>query len=175
MANLTPTVSSSSASGRWLGILVHTTGIVNNGTVKVVAGCTFSAPNGGGPGQTPPRASGRPARINCEGPGTGHVPPFPVPSTGNHWVLGWRIGFMGLSGPATSAVIRLNSPGSAGTIAATLCTQCTSGKFGHVTVTDDQANALIAGHGYVVVNTAANPTGELSGQIVKLPLTPAGH
>jgi hypothetical protein len=44
----------------------------------------------------------------------------------------------------------------------------TSGPFeGSATLTDDQAKALMGGQAYFNVHTAANPGGEVRGQIVK--------
>ncbi|WP_441509025.1 CHRD domain-containing protein [Bosea sp. 2YAB26] len=44
----------------------------------------------------------------------------------------------------------------------------TSGPFeGSATLTDDQAQALIAGQTYFNVHTAANPNGEMRGQVTR--------
>jgi hypothetical protein len=162
-AKLTP--ASGAAAGQWDGVLVHTVGVVRNGAMPSIPGCSVTGPRAGGPGQSPPRASGRPHVIKCGGPGA--VPPFSVPGTGTHWILGWKMTFSGLTGAVTGTVLQLNSPGTAGIVASTLCSPCTSGKFGRTTLTDDQAHAVLAGQGYVVVETAANPSGEISGQITK--------
>jgi hypothetical protein len=138
-----------------------------------VPGCTVTGPRPGGPGQSPPRQSGIPHKIKCSGQGA--VPPFSVPGTGTHWILGWKMTFSGLTGAVTSTDLTLNSPGAAGTVATTLCAPCLSGKFGRTTLTDDQANAVLTGLGYIVVKTAANPSGELSGQITKLAANAASH
>jgi hypothetical protein len=168
-ARLAPAAGTSSASGKWDGILVHMVGVVKQGPMPSVPGCSVSAPKPGGPGQAPPRGSGVPHKIKCGGP----VPPFPVPGSGNHWVLGWRLSFQNLSSTVNGTDIRIQAPGAASTVAATLCGPCTSGTAGHMTVTDDQAAALVAGYGSVVVRTANNPNGEISGPIVKAPPTAA--
>jgi hypothetical protein len=162
-AKLTP--ASGSATGQWDGVLVHTVGIVRNGTMPSVPGCTVTGPKAGGPGQSPPRQQGIPHKIKCGGPGA--VPPFSVPGTGTHWILGWKMTFSGLTGAVTGTDLQLNSPGAAGIIATSLCAPCTSGKFGRTILTDNQATDVLAGHGFVVVKTAANPSGEISGQITK--------
>jgi hypothetical protein len=166
-AKLAPTGSASSASGTWSGILVHTLGVVKQGAMPSVPGCSVSGPKPGGPGQAPPRASGVPHKIKCGGP----VPPFPVPGSGNHWILGWRLTLQHLSSTVSGTDIRIQTPGAASAVAATLCGPCTSGTVGHMTLTDDQASALVSGYGSVVVRTANNPSGELSGPIVKAPPT----
>ena len=168
-AKLAPSSSTSSASGTWNGILVHTVGVVKQGAMPSVPGCSVSGPKPGGPGQAPPRGSGIPHKISCKGP----VPPFSVPGSGNHWILGWRLTFQNLSSPVNGTDVRIQTPGAASTVAATLCGPCTSGTVGHITLTDDQANALVKGYGSVVVRTANNPSGELSGPIVKAPPTAA--
>ena len=162
VAKLSP-ASGGTATGQWMGILIQTSGVVHTGTLPSIPGCTVTGPRPVSPGQGPPRQSGIPTRIKCGGP----VPPFTVPPSGTHWILGWRETFSGLSGPATSTDLQLNSPGAAGTVAATLCAPCTSGKFGRTILTDNQATDVLAGHGFVVVKTAANPSGEISGQITK--------
>jgi hypothetical protein len=166
-AKLAPASSTSSASGKWDGILVHTLGVVKQGAMPSVPGCSVSGPRPGGPGQAPPRGSGIPHKIACGGA----VPPFPVPGSGNHWILGWRLTFQNLSSTVNGTDIRIQVPGAASAVAATLCGPCTSGKVGHVTLTDDQAAGLVNGYGSVVVRTVNSPTGEISGPIVKAPPT----
>ncbi len=172
-AKLTPSSGSSTATGRWDGVLVHTIGTVKAGAMPSVPGCSVTAPKPGAPGNqgSPPRASGVPHKIKCGGA----VPPFAVPSSGQHWILGWRLSYSNLSSAVNGADIRLNSPGAAGVVAANLCGPCTAGKFGRTMLTDDQASALLKGNGYVVVRTANSPDGEISGQIVKVPPTALGH
>jgi hypothetical protein len=163
-ASLTPSSTTSAASGRWDGVLVHTVGVVKPGSMPSIPGCSVTGRRPGGPGQSPPRASGLPYRIKCGGP----VPPFVVPRGGQHWILGWRLTYKNLSSAVTGTDLRLNAPGTAGTLAATLCGPCTSGKFGRTTLTNDQADAVLNGNGYVVVRTAGNPGGEISGQILRV-------
>jgi hypothetical protein len=170
-AKLTPSSSSSTASGRWDGVLVHMIGTVKAGAMPSIPGCSVTGPKPGAPPQ-PGRSSGIPHKIKCGGTA---VPPFTVPSSGQHWILGWKLSYSNLSSAVNGADIRLNSPGAAGVVATTLCGPCTSGKFGRTTLTDDQAAALLKGNGYVVVRTATNQDGEISGQIVKLAPTAAHH
>jgi CHRD domain len=172
-AKLTPSSSSSTASGRWDGVLVHMIGTVKAGAIPSIPGCSVTAPKSGAPGNgvPRPRQSGIPHRIKCSG---NAVPPFAVPGGGQQWILGWKLSYTNLSSTVNGADIRLNSPGAAGALAATLCGPCT-GKFGRTTLTDDQAAALLKGNGYVVVRTATNQDGEISGQIVKFAPTAAHH
>ena len=163
-ATLTPASSSSTAAGHWDGVLVHIVGVVKNGTMPSIPGCSVTAPKAGGPGQAPPRASGLPHQIKCGGA----VPPFVVPGSGNHWVLGWRLTYSNLSSSVTGTDMRIQAPGQASTVAATLCGACAVRSSGHLTVTDDQANSLLKGYGSIVVRTTNSPDGEISGQIVQV-------
>jgi len=170
-AKLAPSSTSSTATGRWDAILVHTIGTVKNGAMPSIPGCSVVAPKPGRPGQAPPRASGRRDTIKCNGP----VPPFAVPGTGQHWILGWRLTYSNLSSTVSGADLRITTAGAAPAVAAALCTSCVSGKFGRTLLTDDQASALLKGNGSVVVRTANNPGGEISGPVVKAPPTATTH
>ncbi len=64
--------------------------------------------------------------------------------------------------------MRIQLPGQAATVAATLCGACAVRASGHLTVTEDQANALLNGYGSIVVRTTNSPDGEISGAIVKV-------
>lgn len=163
-AKLAPSSSTSTASGRWDGVLVHTIGTVKNGQMPSVPGCSVTAPKPGGPGQAPPRQQGIPHTIKCGGA----VPPFSVPGSGQHWILGWKLTYSNLSSAVTGAQIHITTAaGAAPVAAATLCSSCTSGKFGRTMLTDDQAGAILKGQASVVVSTANHPDGEISGTIVK--------
>ena len=173
-AKLAPSSTSSNATGRWDGVLVHTIGTVHNGQMPSAPGCTVSGPKRGGPGQSPPRQQGIPHTIKCGGA----VPPFSVPANGQHWILGWKLTFSNLSSAVSGAQIHVTVPtGSPAVAAAALCGSCTSGKFGRTMLTDDQANAIVKGQASVVVSTANNPDGEISGPIVKASTgtTTTGH
>jgi len=173
-AKLAPASNTSQATGRWDGVLIHTVGLVHNGPMPSIAGCSVTAPRPGGPGQPSPRQSGLPHRIKCNG--AGPVPPFTVPGNGNHWILGWVLTYNHLSSAVTSADVHIAVPaGAAPVTAANLCGACVSGKFGRTTLTDDQANAILKNEASVVVSTAHNPGGEISGPIVKVQPTAAVH
>jgi hypothetical protein len=174
-AKLSPSSSTSTATGRWDGVLVHTTGAVKNGTMPAAPGCSVTGPKPGGPGQAPPRQQGIPHTIKCGGPGA--VPPFTVPSGGNHWILGWKLTYSRLSSAVSGAAIHFTPPSGAAPISsAALCSTCTSGKFGRTTLTDEQAAAILKNQSSVVVSTANNAT-ELTGSIVKATTgaTTTGH
>ena len=83
-------------------------------------------------------------------------------------VLTYTLTFDGLSGPATAAHIHgpASRKESAGVVAPLGDKSPTSPVSGSVTLTDDQANALASSKLYVNVHTAANPGGEIRGQIV---------
>ena len=81
--------------------------------------------------------------------------------------LSYKLTFDGLSGPATAA--HLHGPAtrreSAGVLAPLGDKSPTSPVTGSVTLSDEQAKALQSGKMYVNVHTAANPGGEIRGQL----------
>src|SRR3989442_1194308 len=96
-------------------------------------------------------------------------PPGPITSTSPGKVR--KVGQSNPTAPTQSAgAIHVSvAAGAAPVAAANLCsTGCVSGKFGRTTLTDDQANAILKGQGSVVVATANNTSGEISGPIVRV-------
>ena len=85
--------------------------------------------------------------------------------------LTWDGSFSGLTGPATAA--HIHGPGEPGKNAGVLVWISEKGKplaspfKGSATLTDEQVGYLNSGLLYVNVHTAANPGGEIRGQIVK--------
>lgn len=82
--------------------------------------------------------------------------------------LSWKGTVSGLSGNATAA--HFHGPAEPGKNAGVLVPApgVTTGAFeGAATLTDDQAKALMAGQTYFNVHTAANPNGEVRGQVTK--------
>ena len=81
--------------------------------------------------------------------------------------LSWKLTYSGLSGPATAA--HFHGPAAAGANAgvAVPIPNTASGSEGSATLTDAQAADLVAGRYYVNVHTAANPGGEIRGQVTK--------
>ena len=100
--------------------------------------------------------------------GTGTVTATFDPATK---VLTWEGSFSGLSGPATAA--HFHGPAEAGKNAGVAIWISEKGKTldspfkGSATLTDAQASDLQAGLMYANIHTAANPGGELRGQMVK--------
>ena len=82
--------------------------------------------------------------------------------------LSWKGDYAGLSGPATAA--HFHGPADAGKNAgvAVPITPSTSPFTGSATLTDSQASDLLAGRWYVNIHTAANPGGEVRGQLLKM-------
>jgi hypothetical protein len=82
--------------------------------------------------------------------------------------LTWKLTYSGLSGPATAA--HFHGPAAVGANAGVkvpITNATTSPVEGSATLTDEQAADLIAGKYYVNVHTAANPGGEIRGQVTK--------
>lgn len=82
--------------------------------------------------------------------------------------LTWKGALSGLSGNPTAA--HFHGPAEPGKNAGVLVPApgVTLGAFeGSATLTEEQAKALMAGQTYFNVHTAANPNGEVRGQVVK--------
>jgi hypothetical protein len=83
-------------------------------------------------------------------------------------MLTWKVTYSGLTGPATAG--HFHGPAEAGKnagVAVPIPTIATSPSEGSATLTDAQAADLMAGKYYVNVHTAANPGGEIRGQVTK--------
>jgi hypothetical protein len=82
--------------------------------------------------------------------------------------LTWKLTYSGLSGPATAAHFHGPAePGKNAGVAVAIPNAGTSPAEGSATLTDAQAADLMAGKYYVNVHTAANPGGEIRGQVMK--------
>ncbi len=82
--------------------------------------------------------------------------------------LSWKVTYSGLSGPATAA--HFHGPAEAGKnagVAVPIANPNTSPIEGSATLTEAQAADLAAGKYYVNIHTAANPGGEIRGQVTK--------
>jgi hypothetical protein len=80
----------------------------------------------------------------------------------------WKLTYSGLTGPATAA--HFHGPAEAGKnagVAVAIPNATSSPIEGSATLTDAQAADLTAGKYYVNVHTAANPGGEIRGQVTK--------
>ncbi|MCA6111409.1 CHRD domain-containing protein [Bradyrhizobium cenepequi] len=100
---------------------------------------------------------------NSSGTGTADIDYDPATKK-----LSWKVTYSGLSGPATAA--HFHGPAEAGKnagVAVPIPNIATSPAEGSATLTDAQAADLLAGKYYVNVHTAANPGGEIRGQVVK--------
>jgi len=82
--------------------------------------------------------------------------------------LTWKLTYSGLTGPATAAHFHGPAePGKNAGVAVAIPNATTSPNEGSATLTDAQAADLLAGKYYVNVHTAANPGGEIRGQVTK--------
>src|SRR5882724_8808411 len=108
--------------------------------------------------------------------GKAEVPPNASAATGTADIdfdaaskkLSWKLTYSGLSGPATAA--HFHGPAEAGKnggVAVAIPNATASPAEGSATLTDAQAADLVAGKYYVNVHTAANPGGEIRGQVMK--------
>src|SRR5450432_918937 len=82
--------------------------------------------------------------------------------------LTWKLTYSGLSGPATAA--HFHGPAESGKsagVAVAIPNATASPAEGSATLTDAQAADLMAGKYYVNIHTAANPGGEIRGQVTK--------
>ncbi|WP_407188815.1 CHRD domain-containing protein [Bradyrhizobium centrosematis] len=82
--------------------------------------------------------------------------------------LSWTVTYSGLSGPATAA--HFHGPAEAGKnagVAVAIPNAATSPVKGEATLTDAQAADLLGGKYYINIHTAANPGGEIRGQVTK--------
>jgi hypothetical protein len=108
--------------------------------------------------------------------GKSEVPPNASAGTGTADIdydaatkkLSWKLNYSGLSGPATAA--HFHGPAETGKnagVAVAIPNATSSPAEGSATLTDAQAADLMAGNYYVNVHTAANPGGEIRGQVTK--------
>jgi hypothetical protein len=82
--------------------------------------------------------------------------------------LKWKVSYSGLSGPATTAHFHGPAePGKNAGVMIPIQNIATSPAEGSATLTDAQAADLMGGRLYVNVHTAANPGGEIRGQVTK--------
>ena len=146
-------------------------GVVGAGLAAAGTGTTAKTGTTGHTGTTPTQKTTRlstrlaaaqetPAPANADGAGlfTGTV------SDGGK--LTYRLTYSALSGGAVAAHIHAGAKGVAGPVLVTLCAKkCTSPIAGTLTVKASVVAALRAGTTYVNVHTAANPAGEIRGQV----------
>ena len=82
--------------------------------------------------------------------------------------LTWKVTYSGLSGPATAGHFHGPAdPDKNAGVAVPITNIATSPVEGSATLTDAQAADMMAGKYYINVHTAANPGGEIRGQVTK--------
>ena len=82
--------------------------------------------------------------------------------------LSWTVTYSGLSGPATAA--HFHGPAETGKnagVAVAIPNATSSPVKGEATLTEAQATDLLGGKYYINIHTAANPGGEIRGQVTK--------
>ena len=99
--------------------------------------------------------------------GTGTVDVTYTPATK---VVKWKVVYSGLSGPVTAAHFHGPAiPGQNAGVVLPFKDKLDSPIEGQATLTDAQATDLLAGKWYLNLHTAANPKGEVRGQVVVSP------
>jgi hypothetical protein len=108
--------------------------------------------------------------------GKTEVPPNTTAGTGTADInydaatkkMTWKLSYSGLTGPATAAHFHGPAePGKNAGVAVAIPNAASSPVEGSATLTDAQAADLEAGKFYVNIHTAANPGGEIRGQVTK--------
>jgi hypothetical protein len=108
--------------------------------------------------------------------GKSEVPPTTSTGTGTADIdydaatkkLSWKVTYTGLTGPATAAHFHGPAgPADKAGVAVAIPNATTSPVEGSAVLTDAQAADLTAGKYYVNIHTAANPGGEIRGQVTK--------
>lgn len=118
-----------------------------------------------------------PTQFRAELAGTNQVPPKPGGGTGTATaqldpatkVLTYRVEYTGLSGPATAAHFHGPAEPTANAGVVVPFANAASPITGTATLTDAQVADLSAGKWYANVHTAANPGGEIRGQMAPAP------
>ncbi len=137
-------------------------------SLLLVAACTL-------PAATPPAST--PMAMTARLSGSSEVPPVPGSGSGNvegmlnqqSGVLSWTVTHSGLSGPVTAA--HFHGPALVGQNAGVVVPiggAMDSPIKGQATLTAPQMADLLAGRWYVNLHTAANPNGEIRGQVAVL-------
>ena len=121
-------------------------------------------------------SSGNTTRYHANLSGSQEVPANPSTGTGTADVeidtttntLKWNVSYSGLSGPATAGHIHgPAAPGANAGVMVPFPSVSSSSFQGTAQVTPAQAAAIASGQTYVNIHTAANPGGEIRGQLTK--------
>jgi hypothetical protein len=88
-----------------------------------------------------------------------------VTTTSNGADFTWKLVFTQLTGPATAAHLHTGARKEPGPVIVPLCSPCTNNMTGKAHLTPGDVSALRSGRVYVNIHTAANPAGEIRGQV----------
>ncbi|HET9716514.1 MAG TPA: CHRD domain-containing protein [Pseudolabrys sp.] len=120
-------------------------------------------------------APGIAANINLQADlkGSNEVPPSNSSGSGSVTAtfdtaskqLSWKGSVSGLSGPATAAHFHAGEAGKNGAVVLPITGADTGSFAGTATLTDPQANDLLAGKWYVNIHTQSHKAGEIRGQL----------
>ncbi len=146
--------------------MIRSAPLFRSAAAAIVFGVTLAACS-----STPMSASG--SAFSAKLSGASEVPPTSSSGAGTFdatldkstKVLSWTLSYSGLTGPATAA--HLHGPAMPGSNAGVVVPfgSASSGSAGSATLTDAQVADLMAGKWYANVHTAANPAGEIRGQV----------
>ena len=124
---------------------------------------------------TTPFASAEMIKLKAQLSGASEVPPNKAKATGTADVtydtvakkMSWKVTYSGLSGPARAAHFHGPAPKGKNAGVAVAIANTASGAEGSAPLSDAQAKDLLAGNYYINYHTAANPGGEIRGQVTK--------